>query len=325
MTNLFSFAGDNGTRTIGGKPIPADAAHFGELRRSDDALTDGETLRERLETDGYLYLPGALLREQVIAARHECVSRLAAQGAFAPNTDPMEARAAIGKNYYFNESLAEDNAPLFEVIYGQRMLDIFRCLFDCEVRHFDYTWLRAVSPGNGTTPHCDSVYMNRGTDRLVTAWTPLGDVPVSEGGLVVLENSHRERERKLADYLRADVDTFCENGPNADKIRGGKMGWEHYDGSLTEWNGSLHNDAAKSQQVLGGRWLTSPEFRMGDVLLFGMATLHGSLDNTGDYIRLSSDTRYQPAHLPIDERWVRGANGEKPGGHGLAGKRGKIC
>ncbi|MBC8140455.1 MAG: phytanoyl-CoA dioxygenase family protein [Armatimonadetes bacterium] len=325
MTNLLPFFQYGGTRNIGSKPIPVDAEHFGELRRSDDCLGDGDALRERLEADGYLYLPGALPREPVLAARRECVTRLAKEGALAPDTDPMEARAAIGKNRYFSESIAEDNEPLFEVVYGKAMLDIFRQLFDTKVRHFDYTWLRAVSPGNGTTPHCDSVYMNRGTDALVTAWTPLGDIPVSEGGLVMLEGSHRERERKLAEYLRQDVDTFCENGPNADKIRGGKMGWEHYDGSFAEWNGTFCNDAAKAQQLLGGRWLTSPEFRMGDVLLFGMATLHGSLDNTGDRIRLSSDTRYQPANVPVDERWVRGANGERPVGHGLAGKRGKIC
>jgi hypothetical protein len=51
-------------------------------------------------------------------------------------------------------------------------------------------------------------------------------------------------------------------------------------------------------------------------------TVHASLDNsTADRMRFSSDSRYQPASLPADERWV-GAN---PVGHGLAGKRGRIC
>ncbi|MBC8136790.1 MAG: hypothetical protein H8F28_12975, partial [Fibrella sp.] len=122
-----------------------------------------------------------------------------------------------------------------------------------------------------------------------------------------------------------DVDTFCENGPNAQKIRDGKMGWEHYDGSFREWSGVFHDDANAIQASLGGRWLTSPEYRMGDVLLFTIATLHASLDNKSDRIRLSSDTRYQPAHLPADERWILGKNGERPTAHGLAGKRGKIC
>ena len=40
-------------------------------------------------------------------------------------------------------------------------------------------------------------------------------------------------------------------------------------------------------------------------------------DNQGDRVRLSTDTRFQPA----DERWI----GPNPPGHGRAGKRGRIC
>jgi hypothetical protein len=52
-----------------------------------------------------------------------------------------------------------------------------------------------------------------------------------------------------------------------------------------------------------------------------MHTIHASIDNASDRIRISSDSRYQPASLPVDERWI----GEKPIGHSLAGKRGRIC
>jgi hypothetical protein len=41
-----------------------------------------------------------------------------------------------------------------------------------EVRHYDHTWIRAVSPGRGTAPHCDLVYMGRGTHDVCTAWIP---------------------------------------------------------------------------------------------------------------------------------------------------------
>jgi ectoine hydroxylase-related dioxygenase (phytanoyl-CoA dioxygenase family) len=60
---------------------------------------------------------------------------------------------------------------------------------------------------------------------------------------------------------------------------------------------------------------------MGDVIVFSMFTVHASLDNRSDRVRLSSDSRYQPASASADERWI-GAN---PVGHGQAGKRGKIC
>ena len=73
------------------------------------------------------------------------------------------------------------------------------------------------------------------------------------------------------------------------------------------------------------RWLTAPEFRMGDVLIFTMKTVHAGTDNDTRALRLSTDSRYQRADAPVDERWVTGANGEAPVGHGLGAKRGKIC
>ena len=79
-------------------------------------------------------------------------------------------------------------------------------------------------------------------------------------------------------------------------------------------------DAAELRRRLGGRWLTA-DYRAGDLLVFGMYTAHGALDNRSAAIRLSSDSRYQLAAEPVDERWV----GLNPPGHTKAGKRGVIC
>jgi len=48
----------------------------------------------------------------------------------------------------------------------------------------------------------------------------------------------------------------------------------------------------------GKPWATA-NFNAGDIILFGMYTLHGSLPNTSNRYRLSSDTRYQLASEPI--------------------------
>ena len=64
---------------------------------------------------------------------------------------------------------------------------------------------------------------------------------------------------------------------------------------------------------------------MGDVLVFTMRTVHAGTDNNTRALRLSTDSRYQRAADPVDERWVRGEHGEAPVGHGLAAKVGKIC
>ena len=195
------------------------------------------------------------------------------------------------------------------MLYSGRMIAFFERLLDGAVRHFDFTWLRAISPGKGTAPHGDAVFMNRGTTRLYTAWVPLGDVDFNLGGLMILGKSNRLEELKQA-YLNKDVDAFCENEADAALFRTGEK-W---------WNGALSEDPAALQRQLGLPWLTA-EYRAGDLLTFSIDTIHCSLDNHSDRIRISSDSRYQLASDPIDERWI----GDDPIGHGPEAKRGMIC
>jgi hypothetical protein len=295
-----------------GRMLDASPSSFGELVPSNDILGDAGALAARLETDGYLFLRGLLNRDDVLEARRHAVGILAADGCLAPGTDPMEAVAREGVEMAFRPDLAVGNAALSRCLYTGALMDFYRTLFGEEVLHFDFTWFRAVAPGLGTKPHCDVVYMGRGErQRLLTAWVPTGDIPVEVGGLTILEGSHRQHER-LRHYLERDVDTYCTNGRHAAEIESGRKAWE--------WDGSLSADPVSLREKLGGRWLTT-SFRAGDVLTFSMHTVHASLDNPSRHIRLSSDSRYQPASRPADERWI----GEKPIGHSLAGKRGRIC
>jgi ectoine hydroxylase-related dioxygenase (phytanoyl-CoA dioxygenase family) len=151
--------------------------------------------------------------------------------------------------------------------------------------------------------------MGRGTHDLYTTWTPLGDVSLEMGGLIILENSHRI-ERIKNYYGRKDVDSYCSNRKTAQLYASGEK-W---------WNGALSKNPVSLRKKYGGRWLTA-DFQAGDVLIFGMFTIHASLDNHSQQIRLSSDSRYQLASEPVDERWV----GSNPIGHSDAGKRGRIC
>lgn len=292
-----------------GVEIDSAPGRLGPLRPSDDAVHDPDELRRRMAEHGYLYLPGYLDRDEVLAARAEVTSRLAVAGHLAPGTDPMDSVANPDTRVKFAPEFAKDNAPLLGLLYSGRMIAFYELLLGGPVRHFDYTWLRAVSPGKGTAPHGDSVFMNRGTPRLYTAWVPLGDVDFDLGGLMVLGKSHRLEELKEA-YLNKDVDAFCENEAEAEHFRSGEK-W---------WNGALSEDPAALQRQLGLPWLTG-RFRAGDLLTFTIHTLHCSLDNHSDRIRLSSDSRYQLASDPIDERWI----GDDPIGHGPDAKRGQIC
>ncbi len=282
---------------------------LGPLRSSADVADDSKALRERMGEDGYLYLPGYLDREEVLEARREVTRRLEAEGHLEPGFPAMESIARKDSRLAFKPDLANANAPLLKLLYSGRMMEFYERLLGGEVRHFDFTWMRAVAPGKGTPPHEDIVFMGRGTPDLYTAWTPLGDISFELGGLMVLERSHL-LERVKNSYGRKDVDAYCENRPDAPQYASGEK-W---------WNGWLGNNPARLRERLGGRWLTA-EFRAGDLLTFSVFTIHASLDNHSDRIRLSSDTRYQLASEPADERWI----GENPVGHSRAGKRGRIC
>ncbi|MDD5262997.1 MAG: phytanoyl-CoA dioxygenase family protein [Methylacidiphilales bacterium] len=269
----------------------SDAA-FGELRRSDDVLTDEKSLRERMIEDGYLYLPGFFEREDVLKVRAELCSQLELAGRLDPDFPVIEAvPCPPDKTPAFPQNAqgfpVNRKHPTFErFLFGTSILDFYRRFFGGEVRHYDHTWFRAVNPGRGTPPHCDLVYMGRGTHEVRTAWIPYGDTSLELGGLIVLEGSHRQSER-LKNYLAQDVDTYCENRPGGYKFK----------------PGMLTKNPVTLREKMGGRWLTT-EFKAGDLLTFGMKLVHASLDNQSNCIRLSTDTRYQLATQEIDPRWV---------------------
>ncbi len=292
--------------TTQGRELDLSPQAFGELRASLDIIDNGPALEIRMREDGYLYLPGYLNREEILGVRSVLLERLAEANCLEPETLIENAVARKDHGSYFMPELADDNPALMHLLYEGRMMAFYERLLGGEVRHFDFTWMRAVTPGQGTAPHCDIVYMGRGTTNLYTAWTPLGDIPMEIGGLMVLEGSHKH-DRLRENYGTRDVDTYCTN--HNDMRSTGNSSF-----------GALTFNPIRLRERLGGRWLTA-NFRAGDLLTFSMYTVHCSLDNHSDQIRLSSDTRYQLASEPVDERWV----GENPIAHGPAAKRGKIC
>ncbi|MGJ3243659.1 MAG: phytanoyl-CoA dioxygenase family protein [Opitutales bacterium] len=298
----------------GGRPLDASPDALGAMEEATHLLGDPEALREQLAETGYLLIRGFHDRDRVVAARRSILQKLADADWVDPD-GPLEAGRLLpdaekpaGLLEYAYEEPAVEN-----VIYGPAMMALMDALLGGPAMHFDYTWLRTTPPGNGTPPHCDLVFMGRGTHHLFTCWTPLGDIDYEQGGLMVLEDSHRKRNR-IAGYLKGDFDSFCANRPEAE-----------IDRSERAHAGHLTDNPVRLRQSLGGRWLTT-EFRMGDILIFPMYLIHASLDNTSeDRVRLSTDSRYQLATEAVDPRWVRPAPGERPPGHGPHVARGVIC
>ena len=291
--------------------LDMDRDSVGTLRESADAADDFTELRRRLDEEGYLFMKGYLDRDEVLAARAEIARAMASKGVLDPDFSEMDMRCRPGALMEFMPEVAAACPQVQKVLYSGRLIDFYKGFYGESVRHYDYTWLRAMPPGKGTNPHTDLPYMGRGTHNHMTCWLPYGDIPYDLGGLLILEGSH-QRMDLLKNYAFRDVDSYCKNKPEQ-KERAEEGKWT--------FTGTLSHNPPRIREKFGGRWLTS-KFEAGDFLTFGMFVVHASVDNrTENRFRVSSDSRYQRASEPIDERWI----GEDPPGHSTAGKRGRIC
>ena len=304
-----------------GQRLDTSPHAFGQLRSSGDAINDFVELRRRIKEDGYLLLPGLLDLDEVTAARREVLERIGALGMLDSDVPLLDGVVRDGLEFTFDDErrfhdLGVGNPPLNNLLYSGAMIDFFTLFLEGPVRHYDRTWMRVKANHDSTTtfPHYDIVYMGRGTQQVFTSWTPLGDIPLKMGGLMIAERSHQLEEVKST-YGKLDVDTYCTNSEEAADIQSGKKFWSDRVDS-----GAYSQDAVAAQKQLDRRWL-STNYQAGDVLVFTMHTLHAGMDNQTNRLRLSTDSRYQLASEPIDQRWI----GKNPIGHGPAGKIGMIC
>lgn len=260
-----------------------------ELRPSDDLMGNPAALSQRLEQDGYLYLPGLLNRDRVLAARESILAFMAGKSVLDPATPVLEGvmpKGGRGVNMMGRKEITH-TPEMLAVLESPDIYQFFHGRFGEAPRTFDYKWMRAVGNDSYTGCHYDVVYMGLGSQRLHTVWIPFEDIEVERGTLAVCEGSHNLPgfQRLRETYGRMDVDRDLVDG----------------------W---FSEDPAEIRRKFGGQWRTSP-VRAGDVILFGLWMMHASTTNVTNRWRLSCDVRYQPASEPADARWM----GEDPLAH----------
>ncbi len=268
---------------------------LGELRDSNDLLGNVKALKNRIDEDGYLLLRNFIDRETVMRAREAIVSHMDDKNALVKGAPLLEAvMPKTGREVRMTGQSEITHHPAAITLFENgKLFDFFKSYFGEEAVTYDYKWLRAVGNENFTGCHYDVVYMGRGSRNVHTVWIPIGEIPVSQGTLAICEGSHKldsfERLRKT--YGGIDVDR--------DMI---KEGW-------------FTSDPYEITEKFGGRWLTT-NFNPGDLLIFGLFTMHASTTNLTDKFRISCDIRFQPKGEKIDERW----SGKSPSGHYAWGK-----
>ena len=88
-------------------------------------------------------------------------------------------------------------------------------------------------------------------------------------------------------YGKLDVDRDVPDDPEASgHLTNHPLTWTAKKGHKIFWDAKK----IKPSKV----WVTE-DFKMGDVVIFGMKTLHMSTTNTTDKFRVSCDTRWQPS------------------------------
>lgn len=283
-----------GTRVEMNEHVLEFGKNIREFRSSNDILEDFDALRARYAEDGYLLIRGFHDRQPVLDARLELLRELQDRGMLKPGAPLEDGEIAAGaKSTMFEHEVTYDRLPaVLDVVNSDRLIKFFSGFLQGPAMTFDFKWLRATGPSGFAGLHYDRVYMGRGTQNLHTCWMPYGDVPLEMGPLLLLLGS-QDFEKVKASYGKMDVDI--------DKVQG-----------------SFSENPFEVMEKHGGQF-ASTNFQAGDIIIFGMFMMHGSLSNTTSRYRLSSDTRYQLASEPADDRWI----GENPKQH-YGWKTGKL-
>ena len=245
---------------------------------------DREALWTRLRRDGYLYLTGHLDPAEVLAFRRYYFQTLTPTGLVADGSDPVDGIAAEGDldRGSYRRILFDEVVPGAEyqaLCAAPRVADWFAWLLEDEVHLHKRKIIRHTKPGErgigtATQAHYDLVYLREGSDRVLSMWIPLGDIPLERGGLAYLEGSHhRVMAQEAAGTLRRPAASMTADLPG--------LADEH-----------------------DSRWLVT-DYTAGDVMVHSAHIVHAGLDNvdSGGRMRLSTDIRYQRASEPIDWRW----------------------
>ncbi len=266
-------------------------------------LSEPVRLRQAFADEGYVLLRDVLDHDEVNAARREVFDRLAEVEEIRSPTElgiatGTSRRCEIAGDLGSYWKSVSEGPALRRVTHGPRLQDLAARIFDEPARPHDYLFLRPAPIGNATNLHYDFPFFAGGASRIVTCWIPLGEIPVCDGPLVVVEHSHRFTDL-IEPILAAQLGSFEAAQEAA------------YQSNATDTLEFTHSRHTR---------LLTTHFQPGDLIIFGGFTMHGSLDNHSprNRVRLSVDVRYQPAAEPATDPRFFGPNpiGAKGGSYG---------
>ena len=274
---------------ISGKKIPNSL--LGSLNETDFSKCNETDFRNALENDGYLFFRNIVNSDWIKTARNDVFKKLRevnelkdpyTHGIFSGNSERDKIYNDRGK---FWESVSSLES-LRKITNGKKLEDVFSKIFGRPSIGYDFIFLRAVAGGKFTHMHCDTGFFTRKTKQVLTCWLVFTKITLDKGPLFIVEGSHKFNDIKEQYF---DFDVAVHKNKKA----------------------TIDTHPADFAEERNSRLLTA-EFEPGDVLIFGMHTIHGTFENHAkdNKIRLTCDIRFQPKNEPRDPRYF----GPKPGG-----------
>lgn len=279
-----------------GKVLSTAPNRMGLLTATDPNLPLPE-LTARFRKDGYLWLKGFFDRRAVLDFRRFTFAHLAESGLIARGTDPEDGVMA---DDFHDRNLADKllmefaRSAAFESFCMTPRLWQF---MDSFLGGLSYLHKRKIirytmpkQPAS-TPAHYDLTYLRGGTEKIVTAWIPIGDTVPAMGGLTYLEGSHEIGVRMEREFTEASADLSPEERVSA------------YNKNMTA-GGWVSKDLPDMANKFDARWLIA-DYEAGDVMLHSPYMIHAATTNEDPRgrLRLSTDIRYQNVRDEIDARW----------------------
>jgi ectoine hydroxylase-related dioxygenase (phytanoyl-CoA dioxygenase family) len=258
-----------------------------------------KALWEQYQHQGYLWLKGILDRADVLEFRRRYFAAFAAIGLVAPGSDPVEgiySRQPVDSQAARQVMVEAVRWAAYEAFcLSKPIYRFFEEALNGPVYLHKRKLIRHTRPGdpNCTGAHYDLTYLRAGTDRVYTAWIPIGDIPVELGGLVYLEGSHAWGQKMEVEFSALNAHLSPEERISAYNRNMSDTGW-------------LTKDLPSLSNRLNTRWLCA-DYECGDMLIHSAYMIHAATENRSskDRMRLSTDIRYQLVADEIDVRWTR--------------------
>lgn len=155
----------------------------------DDATAVGPADAHAFDRDGFAHLRG-LLDPDELATYAPLVAEVA--GASAQGAVPMEERGTYQRAFVQEVNLWQRHVAIRPLAFSPRLARAAAELLGVDGVRMYHDQALVKEPGGGHTPwHCDQHYWPIDSDRTVTAWIPLQDVPLEMGPLRFSTGSQR--------------------------------------------------------------------------------------------------------------------------------------